>query len=193
MVPLFIAGTISIGWAMIAPRAMKQAHPVAEQLFLALQLGMWAAAILIFLAGGAVLLSLAAKWRVWVHPNLHRSRSERCWPPRFSPLDHPAGNQAVLILLTAVFAAIVIGPVVAMRTVHLLRPPLPVRQVLELLVAFGFPMFGVMCLGLLRSRLFAASPWECWPESIRQLAPNGQRLDDAANVEYRESASGLSH
>ena len=170
IVPLFIGGGVAIAWAMVAPQAMQRAPVVTKQLFLALTVGMWAAGILVFLAGGAALLSLAARWRIWVHPNLHRCRKEAIWPPRFEPTDYPLSNQASLIILTAIFAAVLLGPVLTLLTLKLLEFPAPVHRAMELLIIFGYPIFGAFAFGYLRSKLFARTPWECWPESIRELS-----------------------
>jgi len=170
LVPLLTASVVAIVWGMIAPQAMQQAQPVTKQLFLALVVGVWAATILIVLAGSAVVLSLTARWRVWVHPSLHRSRKAGSWPPVFSPASQPQANQAVLIMLTAIFATVLIGPVATLIAVNLFQPPAALRRIVELVVVFGYPIFGVLAFGLLRGKLFAQSPWECWPESLRELA-----------------------
>ena len=169
LVPLLTVGVIAIAWGVIAPGALQQAHPITRQLVLALNVGLWAATVLIVVASSAAMLALAARWRVWVHPNVHRCRRAGNWPPSFSPAAHPQANQAVLIMLTAVFAAIIIGPVVTLLLFNLLGPPVALRRILELLVVFGYPIGGVLAFGLLRGKLFAETPWECWPESIREL------------------------
>lgn len=167
--PLLIAGGITITWAILAPQAMQRANQITEQLFLALWVGMWAAMVLVFLAGAAALLSLAARWRIWVHPNLHRSRKAGDWPPRFEPTDYPLSNQAVLVVFTALIVGILLGPVFTLAAVNFFQPPVSIRQILQLLVIFGYPIGGVLALGYLRSKLFARTPWECWPESIQEL------------------------
>jgi hypothetical protein len=174
LVPLLTAGVIAIVWGMIAPQAMQRQHPVTQQLMLAIAVGMWAASILIVLAGSAAVLSLRARWRVWVHPGLHGCRKAEIWPPHFSPANTSQANQAILIMLTALFAAILIGPVATLLTLKLFEPPAALRRIVELLVVFGYPIFGVMAFGVMRGKLFAESPWECWPESIRQLAAGDQ-------------------
>jgi len=169
LVPLLTVGVIAIVWGMIAPQALQRGHPVTKQMVLALNVGLWAAMVLTVVAASAAILALVARWRVWVHPNVHRCRRDGKWPPRFTPADHPQANQAILIVLTAIFAAIIIGPVVTFVVLNRFQLPVDVLIIIELVLVFGYPIGGVMAFGLLRGRLFAESPWECWPESIREL------------------------
>lgn len=170
LVPLFTAGLISIAWALYSPQALRPDHPVTMQLQKAMLVGLWAAFLLVVCVIAAVILSLSANWRIWVHPNLHRSRREDQWPPSFSPHAPAPANQASVIMLTAIFALILIGPVLTSKAIGFFNPPGVVRTALILSVAFGYPMFGVFSFGLLRGKLFAETAWECWPESIRELS-----------------------
>ena len=169
MVPLLVAGTMAIVWALWSPNAMRPNHPGTIQLQKALFLGTFAAGLLVFLVAVAVVLALVARWRIWVHPNLHASRRQQIWPPVFLPTDQMRGNLAKPIVMTGLFTLVMIGPPLMISVLSHLAIPRPMRTALNLGVVFGFPMFMVVALSLLRSRLFANSPWECWPESIRQL------------------------
>jgi len=169
LMPLFFAGSISIAWALYSPQALRPHHPMTIQLQKAMLVGAGGAALLVVAVAAAVILSLTAKWRIWVHPNLHRSRREGRWPPSFSPAAAAAPNQASIIMLTAIFALILIGPVLTSQLIGFFNLPGAMHTLLILSIAFGYPMFGVFCFGLLRGKLFADSAWECWPESIREL------------------------
>jgi len=169
LVPLLTVAVVVVLWVMVGSLEEKQAQPMTTHLMRAMQVGGAAAAIFMLLAGAAALLAWRAPWRVWVHPALHRYRRAGSWPPRFSLTDHPQANQAMLIMLTAIFAATIIGPVVTLLVINLLHVPVALRHVAELLVVFGYPILGVLAVGLLRGKLFAESPWECWPESLREL------------------------
>lgn len=188
LVPLLVAGTISILWALYSPNAMRPNHPGTVQLQKALFVGLYAASLLIVVVGMAVVFALVARWRVWVHPSLHRSRQREIWPPSFAPGDEMQGNQARLIVVTGVFALVLIGPVVSLSLLSHLVIPLPARPLIALAVIFGYPMFAVTALAALRTRLFAESPWECWPESIRQLSEGDRHVVDSHGKEAVEPA-----
>lgn len=183
MVPLLVAGTIAILWAMFSPNAMQPNHPGTKQLENALMVGSFAAALLILLVLVATILALAARWRVWVHPSIHASRKRGAWPPGFVAANKHDANQAKLVVITGVFALVLVGPVISLSLISHLPLPRKVLTVLNLCVVFGFPIFTVLSLSFLRTRLFADSPWECWPESIRWLTPAGQlesEIEEAA-------------
>ncbi len=186
MVPLLVAGTIATAWALYSPKAMQPQHPGTVQLQKALFIGTCAAALLVFLVSVAVTCSLIARWRVWVHPNLHVSRRLERWPPVFLPTDHLSGNQAKPIVMTALFTLILIGPTVLVSVFSHLEIPPPVRTLLNLAVVFGFPMFMVVSLAVLRTRLFAHSPWECWPECISQLDVGSPASTESSTEEVTE-------
>ncbi len=169
IVPLLTAASIGILWGMLSPQAMRVGHPITRQLVLALNVSIWAGLLLVVLVSLSIVLARLARWRVWVHPNLHLSRREKNWPPQFAPTTVRQANQGILVVLTALFAVVLLGPVITLILLNALNLPAPVQRTLELAVVFGFPIFGVLSLGLLRGKLFASSPWECWPESIQAL------------------------
>lgn len=169
IVPLLSAGTITIVWVMINPGAMARMPAITRQIFLALSLGMWSSVVLVLVTGVAAITSLAARWRVWVHPIVHRSRREDHWPPHFHASERDLPNYVPLITLTAIFVAIVVGPVVTLLTMNLFPALRRLRHFAEIAIVLGYPLLGGLGFGLMRTRLFARSPWECWPESIRHL------------------------
>ncbi|MEM8945445.1 MAG: hypothetical protein AAGD11_09690 [Planctomycetota bacterium] len=169
IVPLVVAGVISIAWALYSPNAMRPDHPGTIQLQKALFVGGCAVALLVIVVGAAVALALGARWRVWVHPDLHRSRRQDVWPPEFLPGTTTRDNHARLIVMTSFITLVLIGPIITLSLLSRLPMARRAQPLASLSVVFGFPIFTVLALSFLRNNLFAESPWECWPESIRQL------------------------
>lgn len=169
VVPLLVAGIISIIWALYSPNAMRPNHPGTIQLQNALLVGGCAITLLICLVAVATVLSLIARWRIWVHHDLHLSRRQDQWPPKFYPGTSSRDNHARLIVMTSFIALVLIGPIFTLAVFSRVAIPQALQPLLSLAVVFGYPIFTVMTLSYLRHAVFAESPWECWPESIRQL------------------------
>lgn len=188
MVPLLVAGTIAIVWALYSPNAMRPNHPGTIQLQKALFIGICSAALLVLLVALACICALLARWRIWVHPSLHASRRQQVWPPIFLPTDRMRGNLAKPIVMTCLFTLVLLGPTMLVSLLSHLEMPRQLRTALNLAVVFGFPMFMVVSLSILRTRLFANSPWECWPESIRQLDTAERNISEYDDDEALDSA-----
>ena len=158
-----------MAWAVFSARAMQPANPITAQVVSALNVGLGASTVLVLLVGVAVVTSLAARWRVWVHGELHRSRRADIWPPMLLTTNRRRENLARPITMTALFVGILIGPPCTFFLLEILDLPDPVRVASALAVVFGYPLFGAVSFFVLRSKVFADSAWECWPESIQQV------------------------
>lgn len=179
LVPVLAVMILSIGWGLIAPRALALEGRAAQQIWSALAVGAVASGILIFLVGIGVVHALVGNVQMWVHHDLHRSRRANLWPPEWIRPVWQHDNRGRAILATALIAATIGSPIVLFGLVIHLQEDFRALAVLALV--FAPPIGATLTYAALRSRVFALRPWHCWPESDD---PTHEFLQDALEEGY---------
>ena len=164
LMPVLAVMILSVGWGLFAPRAVRMDEAAAEQVVSALIVGAAASGVLVLVVTIGVLHALLGNVRIWVHPELHRSRRIGVWPPEWIRPVWQHDNRARAILATALIAVTIGAPVFLFRIVVRLDALGEVFTVL--LLVFGTPITAAFTYAALRSRIFAHRPWQCWPESV---------------------------
>jgi hypothetical protein len=134
----------------------------------------------------AVVLALAWRIKCWLNSGVHYARRKNVWPP---PVGWCGANNATGMLLgTSLFAALV--PMLFVSLALLVNQVLgaPPRGPLGLMVMGSFPLLCLLLvLGLawivrrvLRPRIFAATPAECWraPAIVEKKPPEPTYVGD---------------
>jgi hypothetical protein len=171
VMPILVVMIVSALWAMMGPRAQLPDEVVTQQVVSAIVVGVVAASALVGVVAIAVSLTLATGVRVWVHHQLHESRRRQRWPPHWDETLWQHDNRGRAVLATAlVFATIGLPPWLFRSVVHL--GPLP-EVIAVLAIVFGVPILATTLYALLRERLFAHSPAECWPP-VEGLPASGE-------------------
>jgi hypothetical protein len=160
VMPILLIMILAACWAVFNPRAPR-AGALREQMASAILVAMVAAATLVVVVAVAVAVAARHEVRVWVHHELHRSRRERLWPPAWTGSFWQHENRGRAILATALIFATIGFPPLAFRLVVTLEQRLEIAGVLA--IVFGTPMLATCAYAVLRERVFAASPEECWP------------------------------
>lgn len=118
---------------------------------------------------------LASRVKVWVGPEVRRGREQGIWPPPFGAVAPSRGNRAgaaimVLLVAASLFAALaLIGLIVGALQQVGLRPPRMGIAVLGVGLPIVSAILALTALDLIRSRLLARHPAECWPEGLAIL------------------------
>ncbi|MCA9258082.1 MAG: hypothetical protein KDA61_02725 [Planctomycetales bacterium] len=185
IVPILAVMLMSFFWASFFPMARPNPQ-VAEQLLSAVTVGFMAAIVLVLVVSVAVVRSISTQTRVWVHHDLHHSRRRNVWPPEFphGPLAHQ--NRGRSILATAILFCTITFPVLMFRVVVRLNAPQEMVAVLGLV--FGTPIAATFAYAVLRDRLFAQRPQECWAEcDVPMAATSVLDIANAADVAHDPS------
>lgn len=160
VMPILLIMILSVLWAVFLPRAAGH-RVLREQLASAVIVGLGAAVVLILVVAVAVGYAWTHRVRVWVHHELHASRRQQQWPPRWHGGFWQHDNRGRAILATALIFVTVGAPPLLFRLV-LAWDPLP-ETVATLAIVFGPPIAATLTYAVLRDRIFAHVPEECWP------------------------------
>ena len=166
LMPVLAVMILSVGWGLLAPRAVRMDKAAAEQVISALMVGAAASGVLVLVVAVGVFHALLGNVKIWVHPELHRSRRTNVWPPEWIRPVWQHDNRARAILATALIAVTIGAPIFLYRTVVQFEALSEVFAVL--LLVFGTPIAAAFTYAALRSRIFAHRPGQCWPESVDQ-------------------------
>lgn len=178
---LLFVGSILMAWIEMAPG--QNAQPLPRHFIVAAMT--WTISLVV--ATAVTMVAVASAWtnrvRVWVDPTVGRSRQRQEWPPMAS-----GTNSARRLIIAGLIVPTTIASVVSLVTViNLLQqaigiPPAGPNQVANVWepIVIGGACFLTIALPavlvmvgaeLLRRRVEATSPVQCWPE----LLPSSSR------------------
>ena len=123
----------------------------------------------------AVVIACRSGSKLWVGPEPRRARERGDWPPRIATDRVARRNRigtALIVMITGMVAAAClllfafVGLIIA-----IIGPGLrPAGAALGLFIGIGLPigsaLFGLAIRDVLRARVIAGCPAECWPEAI---------------------------
>lgn len=163
IVPILAVFIIGILWGLFASRAFGANEAILRQIHAAMKVGVGASAILVIVVGIAALTTWRNDLRMWVHHDLHHSRRENVWPPEWPYPLWKHDNRGRAILATALIVLTITLPAVLFPFAVMLAPGAEITVVLG--IVFGVPIGAAFSYALLRERIFAITPEQCWPES----------------------------
>jgi hypothetical protein len=153
-----VAFLMSVGFAAVVPRNPQGAAPPALHEFIS--------TFLTTLAGFGLstlmtVLAILCAWRggvrLWLDSAVHRARRLDCWPP--APLCEGRTNRLGHLLLSALGLVFLVALVVLLAA----APGGPGGFLVCFVLSITAPVTMLVCRELISRKVWADSPYECWP------------------------------
>jgi len=158
---------------------------VAAQLVGAIGVGLAGVALASVFSLAAIHQAWRSGRKVWLGPETRRAREQGRWPPCGDQVSVARGNRAAPATTIAVAALVLIALVISVAVLAAItgRPGAAPRRldgILGAAVGITLPIaagvFALVLRDLLKDRVLARSPDECWPED--QSSSTGRPVDD---------------